>query len=418
MKTKEQLNSMEQIVFNALLENAKEYMEDGFCVHDEVKISKLGITFNQYKGYLSSLKTKGYINTVEDGYFTFHINDFDEVLKSQENMKSQETVQEQPSTLESKLGKNWKKNYWFILDEGTESTAYHRLTPMKYSNAWKIAARYIGDPKGERVHDSMKLYAIPNSRVSVYKPLSTCTRYYRGYVPVPENLKEAIDISENAWELAETHKYLDFILITAEHNIYIKAPVNEFDEAIRILHRRGLRNIRICKVEGNDKRKVFWANHQTTSSKQHWVALNPEDYQFEEYHHVTRVSPDNNFSSKNGFILFVKQNNVDRFIVINHTTGQFETSESEIIRINGIINSFVAKIQKKLKFTIVKMVAFYNYRGIINEDNFKKYLKKGTIGMNHITDYECTDILSKAQKSETVQAIDNAWFYKQNVEAM
>ena len=64
------------------------------------------------------------------------------------------------------------------------------------------------------------------------------------------------------------------------------------------------------------------------------------------------------------------------------------------------------------------MVAFYNYRGIINEDNFKKYLKKGTIGMNHITDYECTDILSKAQKSETVQAIDNAWFYKQNVEAM
>lgn len=73
MKTNVHLTEMEAKVYNALVENAKEYGEAGGCCHDEINLKKLGINNRQLKGYLSSLVKKGMLLTIEDGYFTFTV---------------------------------------------------------------------------------------------------------------------------------------------------------------------------------------------------------------------------------------------------------------------------------------------------------------------------------------------------------
>lgn len=73
MKTNVKLTEMEAKVYNALVENAKEYNEAGGCCHDEISLKKLGINNRQLKGYLSSLVKKGMLLTIEDGYFTFTV---------------------------------------------------------------------------------------------------------------------------------------------------------------------------------------------------------------------------------------------------------------------------------------------------------------------------------------------------------
>lgn len=79
MKTNVKLTEMEAKVYNALVENAKEYGEAGGCCHDEINLRKLGINNRQLKGYLSSLKKKDLIRSVKDSYFSFVVVELEDM---------------------------------------------------------------------------------------------------------------------------------------------------------------------------------------------------------------------------------------------------------------------------------------------------------------------------------------------------
>ncbi len=66
------LNRDEMHIFNECYRNAKSYNEDGgFCI-EECDFG--GYTKKQISGYFSQLKQKGYIQKVEDCYFSHYIN--------------------------------------------------------------------------------------------------------------------------------------------------------------------------------------------------------------------------------------------------------------------------------------------------------------------------------------------------------
>lgn len=74
MKTN--LNETEQKVLDLCIENAKSYNEEGAFCYEEIDYKALGLTLNQLKGYLSQLCQKGYIQVLEDCYFSHLVNDF------------------------------------------------------------------------------------------------------------------------------------------------------------------------------------------------------------------------------------------------------------------------------------------------------------------------------------------------------
>lgn len=64
------LNKIEQQVYDALVCNSSSYNENGGCCYDEIDYKDMGLTLEQVKGYLSQLCQKGYIEQVENSYFS------------------------------------------------------------------------------------------------------------------------------------------------------------------------------------------------------------------------------------------------------------------------------------------------------------------------------------------------------------
>lgn len=125
---------------------------------------------------------------------------------------------------------------------------------------------------------------------------------------------------------------------------------------------------------------------------------------------MNRVTDTENHTPKNGYIVFCKAGAVERFMLVYDTASRSVLNEKQVIQLNQTYNSFVGKVARKRDLSIIKMVEFKNYRGSVNDKEYEKYAKKCTISASFITDYECTDILSKAEFKETTQVIDITHF--------
>lgn len=318
-------------------------------------------------------------------------------------------------TLANTLGTSWKKNYWFLCKCGAYGT--NRYIPMKSSKVYLLGAYYFGSFGGKHtdaVKKTIHIYAVPNNITFNAKFVTTTNKYYHHSYLFEDiiDCPDVIEVTDFALELADTHKFLDFRIVHYEKR-YIKCSFDEFTECIRNLHRRGIRNgISYLDVTGNSEMKLWMANMPTTISKNFLTCIS-DDSEFTEYIHQDSILSNEEFSHKDGFLIFVKDCGVDRFLLIYHTTKKLEFDEAQVIDMNRTYNNFLSKIIRKSGIKVIKMVAFKDYCGIINEKEYLKYTgKRPKIGCSYITDYECTDILSKAKSSETCQVLDIAIFYK------
>lgn len=318
-------------------------------------------------------------------------------------------------TLENILGNSWKKNYWFLCKSAAYGT--NRYTPMKSNKAYLLGAYYFGSCGGKHTDEVKKLihiYAVPNHRTFNGKFLTSTNKYYHHSYLFDDiiNYPDVIEVTDLAQQLADTHKFLDFRIVHYQKR-YIKCSFDEFTECIRNLHRRGIRNgISYLDVTGDSEMKLWMANIPTTISKNFLMFIS-DTSEFTEYVHQDSILSNEEFSHKDGFLVFVKDGGVDRFLLMYHTTKKLELDETQVIDMNRTYNNFLSKIIRKSGIKVIKIVAFKDYRGIINEKEYLKYTgKRPKIGCSYITDYECTDILSKAKSSETCQVLDIATFYK------
>lgn len=309
------------------------------------------------------------------------------------------------------------KNFVVVLITKVNNSEIYKVYPVLGQNVWRLGVHECMNPNGDIVRNTdSTVIAIPKENYTInMKCLPNTKKYYKQYSN-PYNKfitqKGAFDVTDKLREMASYHKYMNFYLLRYKENVFMKVPEKELHEAIRALHRSNFYNIDILHIT-DDKRKVLWGGYDTSINYSYTVYNIDETlYPFEKYVHHDEVSDNNEYTHKNGHLIFVKCGSVERFMLMYHTTGKVENNEQSVIKNNQIYNSFLHKVLKKRNLEIVKMVAFNDYRGIINDENFVKCFKKGSIQTSFITDYECTDILSKAAKSETVQVIDNARFYK------
>ena len=291
-------------------------------------------------------------------------------------------------TLANTLGNSWKNNYWFLCKCGAYGTK--RYIPMKSSKAYLLGAYYFGS-FGEKHTDEVKklihIYAVPNHKTFNGHFLTSTNKYYHHSYLFEDiiDCPDVIEVTDLALELADTHKFLE--------KRYIKCSFDEFTECIRNLHRCGIRNgISYLDVTGNSEMKLWMANMPTTISK-NFLASISNNSEFTEYVHQDSILSNEEFSHKDGFLVFVKDCGVDRFLLMYHTTKKLEIDETQVIDMNRTYNNFLSKIIRKSGLKIIKMVAFKDYRGIINEKEYLKYTgKRPKLGCSYITDYECTRV--------------------------
>lgn len=313
------------------------------------------------------------------------------------------------------------KNYIAIVEIKIDEEIYH-VYPMKGTYAWKGCAHAYASAFGIKNLEDTKLYFIKQEDFfKAYKMLAKCLtntkKYYCMHKSAEERFNmsmvniEYMDATDMLGEIASWHKYLDFYLINiVDTRTYCKVLPEEFDECIRNLHRNGKRNLRVAKIT-DTLQKIMLAGYDASVNKYYTIyEFNESLFNLVKYVHINRVTDTEKHEPKNGYIIFVKQNASERFMLVYDTTSKFITNETGVIKMNQDYNSFITKICKKRELRIIKMVEFKNYCGLVNDKEFRKCQKQYTFSVTFITDYECTDILSKAEFKETTQVIDLTHF--------
>lgn len=310
------------------------------------------------------------------------------------------------------------KNYVAIIQIKVDNSIYH-VYPMKGSNAWKGCAYAYASPNGINKLENAKLYFINPGELKMALPgaklLPNTNKYYRLYNDMTDNFNkfdvEYMDTSDMISEIATWHKYLDFTLVHINGtNTYAKVLPEEFDELVRNLHRSGRRDFKVAKITDTFQ-KIQFAHFDASVNKSFSLyGIDENEFGFEQYVHINRVTDTENHTPKNGYIVFCKSGSIERFMLVYDTASRSVLNEKQVIQLNQTYNSFVGKVARKRDLSIIKMVEFKNYRGSVNNKEYEKYAKKCTIYASFITDYECTDILSKAELKETTQVIDITHF--------
>ena len=305
------------------------------------------------------------------------------------------------------------KNYVGIVQIKIDDKLYHVYT-MNGSKVWLACAFAYSSPQGLKDPSLYNLFFIRKdvfankfSLRKIFSNIKHCYREYENFKDICEkNNVEYMDATSMLSEIAHWHKYLDFYLIKYGNNRYQKILEPEFDEAIRNLHRLQRYNIEVVHITDTEQKIMFAAIDAKIHKSYLLYCVDESVLNMKRYVHVNRVSDNDNHTPKDGYLIFLKQGSVERFMLVYFTVGSLAFSEKTVISINSTYNSFISKIVKKRGLDIIKIVEFTNYKGSIYDIEYQKAVKKKSINASYITDYECTDILTKAEEKNTVQVID------------
>lgn len=246
------------------------------------------------------------------------------------------------------------KHYIGIVELKIDDKLYH-VRPLKGSKVWSGCAYAYTSPQGLKDASLYKLYFIPESEMyflPCYRAQTSISKYYRGYKPIVDVLERNnanyMDATDMVPEIATWHKYLNFYLFKLNnngHKQYAKILDAEFEEAVRHLHRCNIRNFEIAHVT-DLATQMAWSSIDAKLNKTYYIyCVDDEALGFKPYVHVNRVTDTDKHSSKDGWIIFMKQGSVERFVLMYHTYTNIN-SETAVIKANGFYNNFIQKVAR------------------------------------------------------------------------